>query len=129
LEHYASRCRSVSIGYIARHVYFIYAEFIQMRMSRDPVKRVQSKIVGRVMQTARKDKKLSRPGLARLAGVHQGSIYKVERGERAPSVLLYCKICDGMEIDPCLLLKQIIQALDPEAQRPETFAEAVQIAG
>lgn len=56
--------------------------------------------LGEVVKARRKELKITQPHLAELAGISTNTLYKLERGQGNPSLVVLGKLADvlGMEI-------------------------------
>jgi len=63
--------------------------------------------VGAVVRKLREDRELTRSTLAKISGVNEKYIGKIERGESSPSCFILKKISIGLKIE----LSEIIKSL------------------
>lgn len=66
------------------------------------------------MRRGRAEKGLTQAQLADLVGGHYKSINQIERGTNSPSVELFAKIVEVLELDPRIILFEPSELLDEE---------------
>lgn len=65
------------------------------------------KQLGRCLKQYRKLAGLTQEALAERAGIDTKYYGEIERGEKAPSIIVVLKIANALEVDPGLLLRSI----------------------
>lgn len=63
--------------------------------------------LGENLHRVRTEKGLSRRRLALRAGLIEDTIYKIEKGKRAPRIGTLLNLCDALDVDADVLLKGI----------------------
>lgn len=70
-----------------------------------------SKVIGRVFRVYRKKRELSQEVVSGLAGINRNLYSKIERGEKAPTVLMLFLFADVLQVSPHTLLSAIEEEL------------------
>lgn len=70
-----------------------------------------SKVIGRVLRTYRKKQKLSQEVVSGLAGIDRNLYSKIERGEKALTVLMLFLFAEVLRVSPHTLLTAIEEEL------------------
>lgn len=68
--------------------------------------------LGRAIQKARENKKLSQEVVSGLAGIGRTHLSAIERGERKPTLDTFFKLSEALGMKPSELLAQIENELD-----------------
>jgi transcriptional regulator with XRE-family HTH domain len=63
--------------------------------------------IGERVEQLRKDKSLSQPELAELAGVALGTVSRIERGDGKPAISLIIDICRALRVAPATLFSSV----------------------
>ena len=66
-------------------------------------------MIGREIKLERMNKGLSQEKLAEKAGVHRTYISLIERNIKSPTIAIFIRICNGLNIKPSTILKRLRQ--------------------
>ncbi len=69
-------------------------------------------VVGRVIQIAREEKKLSQEVVSGFADIGRTHLSAIERGERKPTLETFFRIADALEIKASQLMAAIENAME-----------------
>lgn len=69
--------------------------------------------IGNKLRGIRAERRLSQPELARLSGVSESTIYRIETGERSAKVAQLDDICKALGIEMYELIKAAMDSLRP----------------
>ena len=64
-------------------------------------------MIGREIKLERMNKGLSQEKLAEKAGVHRTYISLIERNIKSPTINVFIRICNGLNIKPSTILKRL----------------------
>ena len=74
---------------------------------------LDAKIVGKVIQRFREERKMSQELVSGLAGIGRTHLSAIERGERKPTLETFFKLCDAMNTRPSIVIAAIEAELTP----------------
>jgi len=74
---------------------------------------LDAKIVGKVIQRFREERKMSQELVSGLAGIGRTHLSAIERGERKPTLETFFRLCDAMNTRPSIVIAAIENELTP----------------
>lgn len=76
---------------------------------------LDAKIVGKVIQRFREERKMSQELVSGLAGIGRTHLSAIERGERKPTLETFFRLCDAMNLRPSI----VVAAIEAEMISPQ----------
>ena len=76
---------------------------------------LDAKIVGKVIQRFREERKMSQELVSGLAGIGRTHLSAIERGERKPTLETFFRLCDAMNLRPSI----VVAAIEDEMISPQ----------
>lgn len=87
---------------------------------------INKKYFGKRVQLARKEMQLTGDQLSELCGINSVYLRKIESGNKIPSMSVFMKICQTLNVSPNYLLAETLE--ENKIQNPEILADLLNTA-